>query len=73
MKTNNPNMVNDIYLFESDNNIPLLESRPPRVQMSLLGIPKITLQLPVPDIENIQIRLPTPDATTANALIFYNI
>lgn len=73
LKINNPNLVNDIYLFESDNNIPVLENRPPIVQLSLLSNPNVKPQLPIPDIENIKIRLPTPTATTANAMIFYNI
>jgi hypothetical protein len=73
IKNNNRDMVNNVYLFESDFPIAILESRPHIVEMTLSTPPTVKPQLPIPDIENIQIRLPTANANTANAMIFYNI
>lgn len=73
IRDNNLNTIHNVYLFESNTDIPILESRSPIVKMNITTSPTVTPQLPVPDITNVQIRLPTPTANTANAMIFYNI
>jgi hypothetical protein len=76
LATNNQT-VRRVILFESDENIPVLESRAPTIKMTL-GATK-SLSLPVPDITNLNIRLmrirdpEDPDYRLARAMMFFSI
>ena len=71
--------IKQIMLFESDNNIPILESRSPTIEMTVLPNTSYKPKLPVPDITSLNVRLsPTrnpadPDDPLAHAMMFYSI
>jgi hypothetical protein len=73
------NNIKKVMLFESDQNIPVLESRAPTIEMTILNNTAVKPKLPVPELSNLNIRLSPirdpedPDDPLAYAMMFYSV
>lgn len=63
LKTTNQATIEDVFVFESDKALPLLDNRPPVIKF---GTNTQTMVMPVPTIDTLQI-------TDNKAVIFFNI
>ncbi len=73
------NDIKKVMLFESDQNIPVLESRAPTIEMTILNNTAVKPKLPIPELSNLNIRLSPirdpedPDDPLAHAMMFYSV